>query len=113
MRSFVLFLGFSVLVTAPSLATDAPSAAPTAQPAATATQSAAPASAAPGAQAATTETEEMLNQTICKKQPPPTGSRLGARTICMTNREWRDRTARTQQVITDMQQKGLGIVPGN
>ena len=106
MRNFAFFLGLSVLLTVPALAEDAVPAAPSGQPAAVA-------SGAASVQPAAAETEAMLNETVCKKQAPATGSRLGARTVCMTNKEWRERTVRTQQVITDMQQKGLGAVPGN
>lgn len=28
------------------------------------------------------------HKTVCKKFPPPTGSRLGDRKICKTNAEW-------------------------
>ena len=34
------------------------------------------------------EKKAELDQVVCKRFPPPVGSRLGARKVCATKREW-------------------------
>jgi hypothetical protein len=47
-------------------------------------------SMAPTQATSTTEEEKKseLDQVVCKRFPPPVGTRLGARKVCATKREW-------------------------
>jgi hypothetical protein len=40
---------------------------------------------------------------ICKNEPPPTGSRVGGRRICATQREWDQMAANAQKLLRDQQ----------
>jgi len=112
MRNFLFCLWVAAFSTVPVLAEDDAPVAPSGVPSAAATAPAS-ANAASSTQSATAEADAKSNQIVCKKQAPPTGSRLGARKVCMTAKEWQERTAASQKAISDMQQKALGIVPGN
>ncbi len=39
-------------------------------------------------QMATEDATSAVNEIICRRIPPPTGSRIGARRICKTQHEW-------------------------
>jgi hypothetical protein len=62
-------------------------------------QQTAPASP-PAAQAAP---QSDPNQIICKTMAPPTGTRLGARRICQTQKQWDDQEALARQQLMQMQ----------
>lgn len=55
--------------------------------------------------------EAWLKEVTCRKMPPPTGTMLGARKICQTNKEWRDQTMQAQRYVSGMQQR-LGGAAG-
>ena len=42
----------------------------------------------PGTTGAVSMDEAHLDDTVCKKMPPATGSRIPGETVCMTNRQW-------------------------
>lgn len=95
MKKFVLLTIAAVAFAAPALAEDtAPAVAPSTQ--------------APAAQGDTSTTDSALDKVVCKKLAPPTGTRLGARRVCQTEREWRDMMQRSQDMINHGQQKGAG-----
>jgi hypothetical protein len=48
-----------------------------------------------------------LDEIVCKSFDPPTGSRLGARRICQTRREWGGLNKGSQQYVGDSQRKML------
>jgi hypothetical protein len=95
MKKSVLVMIAAVAFAAPALAEDAvPTAVPSTQ--------------APTAQGDASVGASSLDQVVCKKLAPPTGTRLGARRVCQTEREWRDLMQRSQDNITHSQQKGAG-----
>ena len=50
---------------------------------------------------------------ICKTTPPPTGTRLGGRRVCMTASEWRSQREADQQALSHQQnQSQYNQVPG-
>jgi hypothetical protein len=86
------------------------------EPAATATAQAMPTEAAqssvpamqatqaPAPQAAQTASNGAnLDEIVCRSEPPPTGSRLGASRECHTVRQWNERM-RQDQRMTQMQE---------
>jgi hypothetical protein len=77
---------FVALVAAPAIA-QAPAAAP--------------------AQAQSTAKKQDPNEKICVKEES-TGSRLGAKRICMTRAEWADRKLQDQQELTRVQTQRSG-----
>jgi hypothetical protein len=65
-----------------------------------------------GAQSATpAATDPDADKVVCKSMDPPTGSRLGSRRECHTQREWDQRTrddqAKTQQIQSHGFQQNL------
>ncbi len=69
-----------------------------------------PPAAAPGMQAPTAKGDaatdtSYLDRVVCKTLPPPTGTMLGSRKVCKTEREWRELTKRSQDDINSKQQK--------
>lgn len=80
MRVTVLALS-ALLFAAPAFAQDNPSPNPASQPRATGTQN----DAASGSQAGVPVGERR----VCRRIDD-TGSRIGGRRVCMTNREWRE-----------------------
>ena len=60
---------------------------------------------------AQTSANAHLDETVCRKQPPPTGSRLGAKTVCMTNRQWEEMYSNNRTAVRGMQNNGLGSKP--
>ena len=79
---------------------------------ATAGQSAAPPTTG---ESSTTVTTSDLDRVECKKLAPPTGTRLGGRTVCQTVRQWQVLMHDSQETLTRMQNRGAaaGPVPGN
>lgn len=69
------------------------------------TPSAPPAATSAPATASTAASEDM-DRIVCKQGDPPTGTRLGARRICQTNREWDAQMRRDQQELERQQQLG-------
>lgn len=59
----------------------------------------------------TTDPDKM----VCKSMDPPTGSRLGARRECHTQREWDDRTRQDQSNVSHAQGMGYQMhqTPGH
>jgi hypothetical protein len=95
MKKFVFVLLAAVAVAAPAFAEDA-------QPAATQAPVGAAAPAAAGDAAADTS---YLDRVVCKNLPPPTGTMLGSRKVCQTERQWRELTKTSQDRINTQQQK--------
>jgi hypothetical protein len=52
-----------------------------------------------------------LNETVCKKQPAPTGSRIAGKTVCMTNREWLALWDESKRAASSMQNKPISKGP--
>ncbi|GAA0554264.1 hypothetical protein GCM10008941_37860 [Rhizomicrobium palustre] len=52
--------------------------------------------------------EAHLNEVVCKKQPPPVGSRIGEKTVCLTNREWQAKWAAAKRDSQAMQSSTIG-----
>lgn len=50
------------------------------------------------------------NEIICRREPPPVGSRIGARRICKTRLEWDRIRDEARQTLQDAQ---IGAQPGN
>jgi len=48
-----------------------------------------------------------LDKMVCKSMDPPTGSRLGSRRECHTQREWDDRTRRAREQTEQQQSNGF------
>ena len=63
--------------------------------------------AAVPAQTQTTAKKDDPNEKICVKEES-TGSRLGAKRICMTRAEWADRKLQDQQELTRVQTQRSG-----
>jgi hypothetical protein len=49
-----------------------------------------------------------LDKVVCKRLPPPTGSRLGARRVCLTEREWRQERQESREFMRNQQEKSGG-----
>lgn len=50
-----------------------------------------------------------LDKIVCKSLPPPTGTRLGGRRVCKTERQWEQEQQRAQQSLSKTQiQRGTG-----
>jgi hypothetical protein len=54
----------------------------------------------------TTSDAPNLDQVECRELSPPTGTRLGARRICQTKRQWLALQADSQKTLNDMQRRG-------
>ncbi|GAA0554271.1 hypothetical protein FHS83_001722 [Rhizomicrobium palustre] len=54
-----------------------------------------------------TTSEAWLNQTVCKRRPPPTGSRIGGEKVCMTNRQWQFMWSEARHGVDRMQNKPI------
>lgn len=92
MHKSVLLMIAAVAFGAPALAEDvAPAAAPAAQ--------------APTAQGDAATDTSYLDKVVCKKLAPATGTMLGARKVCLTERQWREQTKASQDRINSQQQK--------
>lgn len=68
-----------------------------------------PATTAPSAQGEATSDDAYLDRVVCKKLPPPTGTMLGSRKVCHTEREWRDLQKQSQDRVNGMQIKNGGF----
>lgn len=62
-----------------------------------------PATTAPTAQGEATSSDAYLDHVSCKTFPPPTGTMLGSRKVCHTEREWREIQKDSQQRLDRMQ----------
>ena len=51
-------------------------------------------------------TDADLDKIVCRRQPPPTGTRLGARNVCLTVRQWRIVEEDSQKALTNQQTVG-------
>jgi hypothetical protein len=50
----------------------------------------------------------------CRSEPAATGSRIGARRVCMTLQEWRDRESTDRGIVDQAQSSSLRAkMPGN
>jgi hypothetical protein len=58
-------------------------------------------------QTTTADSAPDLDKIVCKTMDPPTGTRLGGRRECMTQREWNDRTRQDRQQIEKSQTVGV------
>jgi hypothetical protein len=86
------------LLAAPAIADPAPPAAPSV----TAQASGAPA-------AVTTESDADLDKVVCRSLEPPTGTRLGTRRVCQTQRQWQDQEEQARHAL-EKEQNNRGIV---
>jgi hypothetical protein len=62
--------------------------------------------AAPTAASHDDATEADLDKIVCKSQPPPTGTRLGARKTCLSVRQWRVVEEESQKALDNQQSVG-------
>jgi hypothetical protein len=63
-----------------------------------------PAPAAPTQPAATTSSAQAdADKIVCRTEPPATGSRLGSRRTCRTQREWDDIREQSQKETSKME----------
>jgi hypothetical protein len=51
------------------------------------------------------------DKVVCRKEPPPVGSRLGGRKVCRTVKEWRRIDEDARAAAGEMQQQGRGDPP--
>ena len=51
-------------------------------------------------------TEADLDKMVCRRQPPATGTRLGARNVCLTVRQWRIVEEDSQKALNNQQTVG-------
>ena len=58
---------------------------------------------APVAAGTSSDQASDLDTVICKKYPPPTGSHLGAKTVCDTKRHWQASQATSQEDLSKLQ----------
>lgn len=85
-----------------ALAEETPAPAPSGDQAATTTQS----TPAPAA-------NDEDNKVVCKKEEAATGTRIGARKICKTQREWDSIARESQQAVQRAQDAGLRNNPSS
>jgi hypothetical protein len=52
-----------------------------------------------------------LDQVICKRLPPPTGTRLGGKTVCQTKKQWLELETNSQDTL-ERAQKSSGMPAG-
>jgi hypothetical protein len=74
-------------------------------------QSSAPVQAAPqaAATAATASNGVNLDEIVCRSEPAPTGSRLGASRECHTVRQWNEREHMEQRMLQQQQSVGSAM----
>lgn len=54
------------------------------------------------------------NEIVCKSLPPPTGTRLGGRRVCMTRAQWDQAQVQAADAVRHQQELGkMGKLPGN
>jgi hypothetical protein len=58
---------------------------------------------APASQDDAAADNSYLDRIVCRKLPPRTGTLLGSRKVCQTERQWREITRRSQEDITKRQ----------
>ena len=61
--------------------------------------------------AAQTHATDDQDKVVCRTLEPPTGTRLGARRECRTQKEWNDLMQEHQKSVTDFQSKMLTSAP--
>lgn len=109
----MLVAGWTIAANAETAASTTPSTAPVS---ATADQTTtAPVASGGGSTAAETTDNSVqaeLNRVVCRKLPPPLGSRLGGRTVCMTQREWDEQRSGAQRELERMQRIPSARGPG-
>jgi hypothetical protein len=72
---------------------------------------AAPAAATPAAPSAAVAAQAGdPNQIVCRTMAPATGTRLGARRICQTQREWDDASHQAQQELQKLDSVGAHLM---
>lgn len=71
-----------------------------------------PAQPAPGTAQTAQASDAELDKTVCKTLPPPTGSRLGTRRECRTQREWDMIQQRARQETEHQQVDRMGTGSG-
>ena len=71
-----------------------------------------PAQPAPDATQTAQASDADLDKTVCKTMPPPTGTRLGQRRECRTQREWNQIQQRAQQETEQHQSVRMGTGSG-
>ena len=73
----------------------------------------APASSAPAATVVSNTSDAAQDQIVCKSFAPATGSRLGTRRMCQTQRQWDAQEKDTQTLVMHEQTRGaLYSTPG-
>ena len=98
---FLSSAGFALAQTAPGPATAAPAAVASVGPAATSAL-APPNAGAPG----------YKTELVCHAMPPPTGSRLGSRRVCLTQYDWDKQRLQAESNTQDAQLKNK-LLDGN
>ncbi|MEJ0025615.1 MAG: hypothetical protein WDN01_06255 [Rhizomicrobium sp.] len=78
-----------------------------AAPAMVATPNAPSNTGAPGQAVAAIPPDPDADKMICKDMPPPTGSRLGGRRVCLTKAVWQEMTRVGQENVGRMQRGGV------
>ena len=68
----------------------------------------APQAETPAPAGAVSSYDAHMNEVVCKRQPPPTGSRIAGKTLCMTNRDWLALWDLSQQMTNKMQDPKIG-----
>jgi hypothetical protein len=51
------------------------------------------------------QAQEDDNKVVCKKEPPPVGSRMGGRKVCRTVAEWRRIQSTARETTTEIQER--------
>lgn len=59
----------------------------------------------------TADTSDPGTTIVCRRYPPPTGSRIGVRRICRTEAEWNRADAENRQVV-EREQRNRVSCPG-
>lgn len=72
----------------------------------------APTTTAPAAQGDAESDTSYLDKIVCKVLPPPTGTRLGSRKVCQTERQWRALTRGSQEDLSKRQKFDYGLPRG-
>lgn len=50
---------------------------------------------------------------VCKILKPETGTRLGGRKVCMTQKQWDDMADVSKRSVVELRNSGSGAAPGN
>ncbi|MDE1940312.1 MAG: hypothetical protein KGI68_14925 [Alphaproteobacteria bacterium] len=70
-------------------------------------------STAPATRTAAQDQTSALDQVVCKRLPPPTGTRLGGKTVCQTRKQWLELEQNSQDMLEKVESgcEGLACSP--